>query len=242
MIREVALVQEAWKILQQINPERFNRQNLPDVGEKERLKILDPRKELAEMIQKAQSTVTIGRLEGAHVPQRFYRASFEVPPSATSEIRAAMATVKSYADNIEINIKRGQGLLIYGDVGTGKTTQAVAVLKRALKSGYGAFFIPMVQLVDNLFTMSREERRDFEHRITNVSLLVLDDLGAEQAQAWVTTKIDAIVTARYNNMKPMIITTNIDIESAGVDKYNMRTIDRLVEMCRVVRFKGKSMR
>ena len=215
---------------------------MPDVGEKERLKILDPRKELAEMIQKAQSTVTIGRLEGAHVPQRFYRASFEVPPSATSEIRAAMATVKSYADNIEINIKRGQGLLIYGDVGTGKTTQAVAVLKRALKSGYGAFFIPMVQLVDNLFTMSREERRDFEHRITNVSLLVLDDLGAEQAQAWVTTKIDAIVTARYNNMKPMIITTNIDIESAGVDKYNMRTIDRLVEMCRVVRFKGKSMR
>lgn len=215
---------------------------MPDVGEKERLKILDPRKELAEMIQKAQSTVTIGRLEGAHVPQRFYRAGFEVPPSATPEIRAAMATVKSYADNIEMNIKRGQGLLIYGDVGTGKTTQAVAVLKRALKSGYGAFFIPMVQLVDNLFTMSREERRDFEHRITNVSLLVLDDLGAEQAQAWVTTKIDAIVTARYNNMKPMIITTNIDIESAGVDKYNMRTIDRLVEMCRVVRFKGKSMR
>lgn len=215
---------------------------MPDVGEKERLKILDPRKELAEMIQKAQSTVTIGRLEGAHVPQRFYRAGFEVPPSATSEIRAAMATVKSYADNIEMNIKRGQGLLIYGDVGTGKTTQAVAVLKRALKSGYGTFFIPMVQLVDNLFTMSREERRDFEHRITNVSLLVLDDLGAEQAQAWVTTKIDAIVTARYNNMKPMIITTNIDIESAGVDKYNMRTIDRLVEMCRVVRFKGKSMR
>lgn len=202
----------------------------------------DPNEMLMKIIREEQRTVTAARLSSAHVPRRFYRSDFSIPQTATPEIRTAMATVKAYADNIDDHVKLGDGLLMYGDVGTGKTTKAVAVLKRALQSGHGAFFIPMVQLVDNLLTMSRDERREFEHRITNVSLLVLDDLGAEQAQPWVVNKIDAIVTARYNNMKPMIITTNIDIETAGVDKYNMRTIDRLVEMCTVVRFKGQSMR
>ena len=46
----------------------------------------------------------------------------------------------------------------------------------------------------------------------NASLLVLDDLGTENATPWATEKLFQIINYRYNQRRPTIITTNRDFD------------------------------
>ena len=48
--------------------------------------------------------------------------------------------------------------------------------------------------------------------IRNIRLLVLDDLGTENATPWVREKIFQIINYRYLNRLPTVITTNLDMQ------------------------------
>ena len=88
--------------------------------------------------------------------------------------------VKAYADNLQENLRKGSGLILKGPVGTGKTTLAIAVLRKAIEAKIGGFFIPMVSLLDTILTQrDKDEAYKFEQRLRTAKLLVLDDLGAE---------------------------------------------------------------
>jgi DNA replication protein DnaC len=77
-----------------------------------------------------------------------------------------------------------------------------------------------------------------------VPLLVIDDMGSEQPSEWGSTKIFAIVNARYEAYMPTVITTNYAgdelvrrMTPTGpngrlLDSRNAaKTVDRLNEMC-----------
>ena len=79
--------------------------------------------------------------------------------------------------------------------------------------------------------------------LKNASLLILDDLGAENSTDWAREKIYEIIDSRYRDKKPIIITTNLKLEQlmekmAGGDRV-YRTYDRIIEMCTPVEVKGK---
>ena len=73
-------------------------------------------------------------------------------------------------------------------------------------------------------------------------LLVIDDIGKEQATDWSTAQLYAIINDRYENQRPVIITTNfnendlITVESPkGVGAHRIRAIlSRLHETCRLM--------
>jgi len=82
--------------------------------------------------------------------------------------------------------------------------------------------------------------------LKNASLLILDDLGAENSTDWAREKIYEIIDSRYRDKKPIIITTNLKLEQlmeklAGGDRV-YRTYDRIIEMCTPVEVKGKARR
>jgi DNA replication protein DnaC len=152
--------------------------------------------------------------------------------------------VKNYTDKLKTNITDGIGLILKGPVGTMKTTMAVAVLRQQIDHGGSGYFVGMASMLDNIFTMQKrnmQEWLDYEDRLRNTPLLVLDDLGAEYHQEWVLSKVDAIVSERYNRMKPIIITTNLSSEDLK-GKYAERIIDRLRSASKVITFKGNSLR
>ena len=66
-----------------------------------------------------------------------------------------------------------------------KTTLAVCIACEALRQRLGVYFISMPELLDTMISMSRNrdnsELRKFEERIKNVTILILDDFGAEQS-------------------------------------------------------------
>ena len=67
-------------------------------------------------------------------------------------------------------------------------------------------------------------------RLAAVDLLHVDDVGAENTSDWVLEQLYAIVNARYEDERSMIITTNLE-RDALVEQIGERTVSRLEEMC-----------
>ena len=166
--------------------------------------------------------------------------AYGVPPAAQNHFQ----TMKEYAADIEGHLQTGTGLILRGRVGTMKTTLAVAVLQAVLALGKTGFLITMPSLLDTIFTMKEKNTDEwlaFETNLRQTPLLVLDDLGAEYASAWVLNKVDAIITERYNRRRSMIITTNLTSDQMR-NTYTERLIDRLRSTCQVLTFAGQSLR
>ena len=134
----------------------------------------------------------------------------------------------------------GQGLLLRGDVGTMKTTLAVASMYEVLELGGTAYFISMANLMDSLYSVSQEERQSLENKLKNVDLLVLDDLGLEYDKGWVSVKIRALINYRFDNQKSVIITTNLGSDIKNL--YLKGMLDRIEASSMIVDFKGNSLR
>lgn len=186
------------------------------------------------------------KLEDAGIFARYKQsnfASFE-HRGVPAIIRQNYERVKQYAQTLEDHIKNGEGLILRGQIGTMKTSLAVAVLQHTLAQDLSGFFVTMPSLLDTIFTLKErnpEEWVRFEHKLRTTRLLVVDDLGAEYKTDWVLNKVDAIISERYNRCLPMIVTTNLTGEQMRTT-YADRVIDRLRSTCEIVTFQGQSMR
>ena len=191
----------------------------------------------------------VKRLEDAGIFKRFHGVTFEsieargLPQNMS--IRTNYTIAKEYAKNLEENVKNGIGLLMIGTYGTMKTTMAVAILRTWIDGGHRGIILPMCSLIDNLYTMrtlNKEEWARFEKRIRSTPLLILDDLGGENTdQSWILSKVDSIITERYNKMLSTIVTTNLG-KSELVSTYSGRIIDRLRATSQIMDFIGASQR
>ncbi len=197
----------------------------------------------------AKGHLDVSELTRAGIFKRFWDVSFAqiekngLPDNVS--IKKNYSIVRKYAKDLEANIANGVGMILAGGVGTLKTTLAVAVLREQLERGKYGLFVPMVSLIDNLYTMrerNREEWVRYEERLRNTQLLVLDDLGGENTgQGWVLSKVDSIITERYNKMLPVIVTTNFtQRELAGT--YSERIMDRFRSTAQLLVFSGHSER
>jgi len=167
-------------------------------------------------------------------------AAREIPESVAEGYEKA----KYYADNIQGLVGQGFGMAFLGPVGLMKTSLAVAVLQAGLKAGISGMFLTMPSLLDTIFTLketNREEWARFEERLRNTGILLLDDLGTERSEGWVHTKIDAIVSERYNRMKPILLTSNLT-GKLFAKTYSGRIFDRIRQTTEVVKFAGDSLR
>ncbi|WP_199883936.1 ATP-binding protein [Anaerosinus massiliensis] len=191
--------------------------------------------------------VTVDELERCGIYKRFQNITLESIhkhglPDGYNDI---YQQVCDYANDLDNNIEQGIGILMKGGVGTLKTTLAIAVLRYQLDRGKFGMFVPMCSLIDNLFTMqklNKEEWARYEIRIRTTPILVLDDLGGENTdQSWITSKVDSIITDRYNRQRPIIVTTNLNTEELK-GTYSGRIYDRLKSTSKVITLRGESQR
>lgn len=169
----------------------------------------------------------------AGIPKRYYDMDFDwlrKYGSFPEENSEAYAVVKRYKDNLETNLESGKGLILRGPAGTGKTSIAVSILKEVLALKRGCMMISMPSLLDTMLTLSNGDRvafLNYEQKLRNIPLLLLDDFGAEYSKSdWVHTKVESIIIGRYHDMKPVILTTNYN-DAQTKDHYSERVIDRL---------------
>ena len=163
---------------------------------------------------------------------------------APPEDKEAYNNAFKYSIHLSEHIRNGKGLILMGPVGTGKTSLAISILRKAIEQGYNGYLISMTSLFDTLLTLSKgpsEHYLKFENRIRNSPLLVLDDFGAEYTSEWVQQKVASIIADRVERSKSTIITSNLSVEQIK-KAYDSRVYDRLKGTSFLIAFKGKSQR
>jgi DNA replication protein DnaC len=125
-------------------------------------------------------------------------------------------------------------LLFMGNYGSGKTHLAAAIANEALSRHIRLYFAVVPDLLDYLratFDPSSEDTYDQRFdMIRNVPLLILDDLGTENAKPWAREKLFQIINHRYNAKLPTVITTNSDLDSLD-GRIHSRVCDQ--QLCRI---------
>lgn len=175
---------------------------------------------------------------------RFLTRTFANFHTDTPGRTRAHRVAKEYADNFTAHNANGDGLYIEGTFGTGKTHLAAAIALQLMEQGHSVIFRTADDLLREIkatFDDTGSERKVLE-RLKGCDLLVIDDIGKEQATDWSTAQLYAIINDRYECQRPLIITTNfnendlIAVESPkGVGEHRIKAIlSRLHETCRLM--------
>lgn len=142
---------------------------------------------------------------------------------------------QSYVDNYKQMYEENIGLLLAGDVGTGKTFYSLMIANALIDKGTKVKFTNIAKEINNLQNAYPEERQRILDDIINCHLLILDDVGAERNTSYAVEQIYNIINSRYEANKPLIVTTNLSIEEfENVSDVNFKRIyDRINSMCQV---------
>lgn len=151
---------------------------------------------------------------------------------------------RNYCTEFRQMYERNQGLLFYGTVGTGKSYTAACIANYLLEHSTSVVMTSFVRILQEMQGFDREREESFSYRLNSVSLLIIDDLGAERSTDYALEKVYGIIDNRYRAKKPLILTTNLTLQQMqGVtDIRYERIYDRIFEMCYPLEFTGVSWR
>ncbi len=179
------------------------------------------------------------------IPERYRSAAFDRWPVTEIDPKAVKA-VRAYADAVAQRLEAGEGLWLAGPVGTGKTTLAMLVAMAAARASrtVAIYSVPsLLNAIRNRFDADHGPSHvDLLRQLATVDLLHLDDLGAEKSTLWVLEELYAIVNARYQDRRAVVVTSNLVDRRALVEQLGERTVSRLREMCALHEIDGIDLR
>ena len=149
---------------------------------------------------------------------------------------------KTYADKWSDMLSKNIGLLLWGEVGTGKTYFASCIANALVENCVSVKMTNFSTILNDLFYENDKNR--YISRLNNHNLLIIDDLGIERDTEYALEQVYNIIDARYKSNKPLIITTNLSITEIKnpVDTAHKRIYDRVLEMCVPIKFDGENFR
>lgn len=173
------------------------------------------------------------RLREAQIPRRFQNktlANFE----KSRDTRRILDDARRFIN--EFNLDGDEpypGITMMGPVGCGKSHIAVAILREVIAKGYsGLYYNSPDLLLDIRATYSKDSATTEDtilEEVSQVDLLVLDDVGAENVSGFVLDRFYLIINKRYEECKPLIVTTNLSLSELK-NRLESRIVSRLIEM------------
>ncbi len=150
---------------------------------------------------------------------------------------------KRFAEHFDEMRSKNQGLLMWGNVGTGKSFAAACIVNYLLCNQTPCIMTSIVKILQ-LIQNNTSEENNIISRLSRVPLVVFDDFGTERNTDYALEKIYNILDSRYRSGLPMIVTTNLtfnEMQNESDIRYS-RLYDRIFECCYPMQFTGDSFR
>ena len=154
------------------------------------------------------------------------------------------AKAKRYVEHWEDAVRKNIGLLLFGDVGTGKSFLAGCIANALLERDVPVLMTNFPTILNRMTGLFGSDRADFLASLNAYDLLILDDLGAERGTEYALEQVFAVIDARYRSRKPLIVTTNLTLDALKHpdDLAHARIYDRILEICAPILFGGENLR
>lgn len=148
-----------------------------------------------------------------------------------------------YVDNFNVMRSQGTGLLLYGNVGCGKSFAAACIANALIDRGTPCMMTNFSRIINRL-QESFDGRQKYIDNLSRFDLLVIDDMAVERNSEYVWENIMNIVDSRYRSGLPLIVTTNLTIGELAdpSDIRRQRVYSRLKEMCVPIEVTGADRR
>lgn len=161
--------------------------------------------------------------------------------SARDEAEKALQTAEAFVSGFSDHFNN---IFLYGSIGTGKTFLSRCIARELAASDHSVLDLTAYNLFDTLGKYrfsSDSELSEIHDAVFSSDLLIIDDLGAEMVNNFVSSELFLIVNERLIRRKPVIITTNLSLEGFKTS-FSERTFSRIMGSYTLLHLSGKDIR
>lgn len=157
--------------------------------------------------------------------------------TAQRAVANAKAFIRSFDDSF-------QNLFIYGDTGVGKTFLSHCIAKELISSTHWVVYFSAFDLFElfarNTFDRTAREQA-WQEPVFDCDLLIIDDLGTELNNTFVTSQLFLCINERIMRKKSTIISTNLGL-GLFKETYSERVFSRILSHYDMIPLVGKDIR
>lgn len=196
----------------------------------------EEREQQEQRMKEEEQLLYVRRLKAAGIQERHLQDWTFASATDTPSVQMA----KRYTENWKKVKAENLGLLLWGDVGTGKSFLAACIANELLEKGVPVLMTNFSKILNQMGAMYSDERYRYIASLNRFSLLIIDDLGIERNTEYALEQVYAVIDERYKAGLPLIITTNLAISQLRnpEDVAHARIYSRVLEMCTPVHVPG----
>ena len=161
---------------------------------------------------------------------------------ATQMQERALRACRQWRDAMPAN--RGEGLILSGPCGVGKTHLMAALLLEGVALGWSVRYVTVAEMIRSIRATWADRARsedDVIRELVGVRLLAIDELGVQAGSESEHGLLHAVIDARLRACRPTLYGTNLTAQELP-GSIGERVLDRLRQACRMVVIDGDSHR
>lgn len=159
-------------------------------------------------------------------------------------INPEMQKAHSYVEHWPEMKATATGLLLWGNVGTGKSFFAGCIANALLDRGVPVLMTNFSRILNALTGMFSDDRNKYIDSLNHYSLLIIDDLGMERGTEYALEQVFNVIDARLRSNLPLIVTTNLTLDELKhpADLAHERIYSRVLERCIPLKINNQNIR
>jgi len=184
-----------------------------------------------QALARRKATALNELLIGSGITPRFAECTLDNYRTSTADMASALIVCQAYADQFEENYRAGRGLLLTGNVGTGKTHLASGIVQQVIRK-FGAVVLivsaaEIIRIAKGAMVRGAEyTERDVINELAGLDLLVIDEIGAQKGSEYELGLLHEVIDRRYQLVRPTVVASNLPASTLG-QFIGDRALDRL---------------
>ncbi len=156
--------------------------------------------------------------------------------------KKTVAICKDFVKNFD---SQHRNLLFIGTAGTGKTFLSNCIARELINTAHSVIYFSAIDLFDtlskNVFDKNKEALYNFYEDIYNCDLVIVDDLGTELINSFVSSYFFSFINERQMRAKSTLISTNLNLKELS-ERYSERIFSRIICNFDVCELTGSNIR